>query len=67
MLNISSEATANILQKLLTELIETGTFPESMKLAEITPVFKKKDPLNKNNYRPVSVLPIVSKLFEKIM
>ena len=33
-----------------------------MKLADITPVFKKKDP-----YRPVSILPTVSKLFEKIM
>ena len=38
-----------------------------MKLADITPVFKKKDPLDKTNYRSVSVLPIVSKLFEKII
>ena len=67
MLKISSEATANILQKLLNDSLETGMFPDSLKLADITPVFKKKDPLNKTNYRPVSVLPIVSKLFEKIM
>ena len=66
MLKISLEATANILQKLLNESIETGTFPDCLKLADITPVFKKKDPLNKTNYRPVSVLPTVSKLFEKI-
>ena len=38
-----------------------------MKLADIAPVFKKKDPLNKTNYRLVSVLLIVSKLFEKIV
>ena len=56
MLKISSEATANILQKLLNDSLETGTFPDSLKLADITPVFKKKDPLNKTNYRPVSVL-----------
>ena len=67
LLKISSEATANILQKLLNDSLETGTFPESLKLANITPVFKKKDPLNKNNYRPVSILLIVSKTFEKIM
>ena len=67
MLKISSEATANILKNLLNDFLETGTFPDSLKLADITPVFKKKDPLNKTNYRPVSVLPIVSKLFEKIM
>ena len=67
MLKISSEATANILKKLLNDFLETGTFPNSLKLADITPVFKKKDPLNKTNYGPVTVLPIVSKLFEKIM
>ena len=67
MLKISSEATANILQKLLNNSLETGAFPDSLKLADITPVFKNKDPLNKTNYCPVSVLPIVSKLFEKIM
>ena len=61
MLKISSEATANILQKLLNESIQTGKFPGSLKLADITPVFKKKDTLNKSNYRPVSVLPIMSK------
>ena len=67
MLKISSEATANILQKLLNDSLETGIFPDSLKLADITPVLKKKDLLNEINYRPVSVLPIVSKLFEKIM
>ena len=53
MLKISSEATANISQKLLNDSLETGTFPDSLKLADITPVFKKKDLLNKTNYRPV--------------
>ena len=33
----------------------------------MTPVFKKKDPLNKEKYRPGSVLPSISKIFEKIM
>ena len=63
---ISSEATTNRLQqKLLNESLETGTFPDSLKLAEIIPIFK--GPLDKNKYRPVSVLPIMSKLFENIM
>ena len=38
-----------------------------MKLAGITPVFKKKDSLNKQNYRPVGVLPSISKIFEKLI
>ena len=38
-----------------------------MKLADITPVFKKDDPTLSKNYRPVSILPNVSKVFERIM
>ena len=47
--------------------IENGCFPEELKLAEVSPIFKKKDDLDKENYRPVSVLPHVSKVFERIM
>ena len=66
-LKVSVLVTANILQKFLNESIETGTFLYSLKLADITPVFKKKDALNKTNYSPFSVLPIASKPFENIM
>ena len=38
-----------------------------LKLADVTPVFKKGDPTSVKNYRPVSVLPNVSKFFERIM
>ena len=38
-----------------------------MKLADITPIFKKDDATLAKNYRPVSVLPVVSKIFERIM
>ena len=41
MLKITSEATANLLQKLLNESLETSTFPNILKLADITPLFKK--------------------------
>ena len=40
--------------------IEIGLFPDSLKLAYVTPVFEKEDPLDKNNYRPVSILPLLS-------
>ena len=40
-------------------------FPSSMKLANITPVFKKDDRTDKSNYRPISILPNLSKIFEK--
>ena len=38
-----------------------------MKKAQVLPLFKKKDPLNKENYGPVSVLPTISKNFERSM
>ena len=41
-----------------------GIFPSSMKLANITPVFKKDDRTDKSNYRPISILPKLSKIFE---
>ena len=42
-------------------------FPDELKLADLTPIYKKDDPNKSKNYRPVSVLPVVSKVFEKIM
>ena len=40
---------------------------QKVKLAALTPVHKDDDTTNKKNYRNVSLLPIVSKIFEKIM
>ena len=47
--------------------IEKGCFPEELKLAEVSPIFKKIDDLVKENYRPGSVLPHLSKVFERFM
>ena len=51
---------------LFNECVKLSSFPSSLKLADISPLFKKKDPLCKNNYRPVNVLTVISKLFERI-
>ena len=42
-------------------------FPNPLKMADITPVYKKDGRMIKSNYRPVSILPSISKIFEKIM
>ena len=47
--------------------IRNNKFPDSLKLTDITTVYKKLDPSDKANYRPVSVLPLFSKVFEKII
>jgi hypothetical protein len=42
-------------------------FPDRLKQAQVTPLYKKNDPLEKTNYRPVSVLPLFSILYEKVL
>ena len=42
-------------------------FPDKLKFADITPRHKNDDATNKKNYRPISILPIVSKIFEKLI
>ena len=49
------------------EIIDKHAFPTKLKLADITPIHKKNDTLSVGNYRPVSVLPSVSKILERIM
>ena len=44
-----------------------GTFPDVLKVGRVTPVFKKGNPEDVGNYRPVSTLPIFGKIFEKVM
>ena len=47
--------------------IEHGIFPDALKIARVTPVFKSGNTSLLNNYRPISVLSIFSKIFEKII
>ena len=63
--------TINIHVQCLTRIInlsfQNKSFPSILKFAEVCPIHKKNDDLNKENYRPVSILPVVSKVFEKIL
>ena len=49
------------------ELIESASFPDELKEGEISALFKKGDPCDKKNYRPVTVLSSQSKIFERLM
>ena len=42
-------------------------FPSELKMADVIPVFKKDDPFEKANYRPISLLPSLSKVYEKLI
>ena len=44
-----------------------SSFPTELKVSDVSPVLKKDDALKTKNYKPVSVLPVVSKIFERLM
>lgn len=47
--------------------ITQGVFPAELKIARVIPLYKAGDPLQFSNYRPVSVLPVFSKILERLM
>jgi Reverse transcriptase (RNA-dependent DNA polymerase) len=51
----------------INEALISGIFPDSLKIAKVTPIFKSGDPLICSNYRPISILPSLSKIFEIII
>ena len=48
-------------------MLSTGIFPDRLKFSEIKPIYKKGDKKLITNYRPISLLPVFSKIFEKII
>ena len=44
-----------------------GKFPDALKKADVTPAYKKGETTEKGNYGPASILPSVSKIFERHM
>ena len=48
-------------------LVEKSVFPDECKIAKLKPLYKKGSKLEPKNYRPISLLPIVSKMFEKLV
>ena len=64
-LKIAADIISPSLCYVLNTSIITGTFPSSWKLANLTPLYKKGKSDNIENYRPISVLPTLSKLPER--
>lgn len=51
----------------INKCLQEGYFPNSLKMAKVSPIFKSGNRLDPGNYRPISVLPVFSKVFEKIL
>ena len=67
MIQISSDSIAKPLCLLFKNCFEASTFPDEWKKGNVIPVYKKGDKQTVTNYRPISLLPIFSKIFERII
>lgn len=65
MLKASACVIAEFLTHLINQCFLIGVFPSSLKIARVIPILKSGDMQNPNNYRPISILPSLSKIFEK--
>ena len=64
--NIKSSL-AKPLSLIINQSLNTGIFPDKLKKAKVIPIYKKDDEKVLNNYRPISLLPVLSKVFEKVV
>ena len=52
---------------IINQCLLTVIFPDLLKIAKVRPLFKRGDTCQLNNYRPISLLPTISKIFERII
>ena len=67
LLKLSAGVITQSLTVIVNKCVENGVFPSSWKQAKVTPLYKNGPRDEINNYRPISILPTVSKLIEKIV
>ena len=67
LLRLSAPVMAEEITRLINFLIVNCSWPDQWKCGNLTPVFKKDEDRRKENYRPVSVLTALSKVYEKVM
>ena len=64
MLKINNDTFSQYLSQIFNESIEAAKFPNELKYADITPVYKKNNRHEKENYISVSIISVISKIFE---
>ena len=52
---------------IINQVLSTGQFPKNLKIAKVIPIHKTGDKSLMKNYRPISILPVASKIIENVM
>jgi len=58
---------SKLLSKIFNDFARLGIYPDELKIAKVTPLHKKGDKTNVDNFRPISVLTQINKIFEKLI
>ena len=64
-IKMAANCLSPIIGGLINKSINSGSFPSQMKCAEVFPIYKGGQKSDPSNYRPISILPTISKIFEK--
>ena len=67
LLKFAKNAISEPLTIIINQMLRVGIFPDLLKISKVVPVYKKDDNTNLSNYRPISLLPSMSKIFEKVI
>ena len=67
LLKYGTKAIAPVLCNIFNICLKQGTVPDNLKVARVTPIFKNGDKDDLSNYRPISILPVCSKVLERIV
>ena len=65
LLKLAAPVISKCVAHMINQSITHGLFPDDLKVAKVTPIFKKGDRSDPGNYRPISILPTISKLYER--
>jgi hypothetical protein len=64
---LSPESFSIYLSSIINNAFKSNTFPNDMKKSEVSPLYKKKDHMCKENYRPISIISVFSKVMETLI
>ena len=66
-IKMNNDIFAGFKTKDFSNCVDKGVFPEEVKHADVIPIHKKQDKSDKDNYRPVSILPNISKIYKRLI